>query len=49
MNKDFIITLLLLLFILFYFFKTFERNFWILDADSFFYWNEMFLVRINFS
>ena len=28
----------------------FERNFWILEADSFFfYWNEMFLIRINFS
>ena len=27
--------------------KTVEGNFWILEADSFFYWNGMFLIQIN--
>ena len=53
-----IIILLSLSYISFYFiviiiifclFLAVERNFWILEVGSFFYWNEMFLIRINFS
>ena len=36
------ISLLLLLYYFFFVFLAVERNFWILEVDSFFYWNEMF-------
>ena len=29
----------------FFLFLAVERNFWILEVDSFFYWNEMFLIQ----
>ena len=29
--------------------KQLKETFEFLEADSFFYWNEMFLIRINFS
>ena len=42
-------SIITVIYILFYFFKTVERNFWMLEADSFFYWNDMFLILMNFS
>ena len=31
-----------------HFFFAVERNFWILEGDSFFYWNEMFFISNKF-
>ena len=49
-------SIITVIYILFYFFKTVERNFWMLEADSFFLlkWhvfnsNEFFLVKLTLS